>query len=108
MNEKQWIDKIIKECYLNVGNFDIKYAIQLKGKNNSNIEFVSISKKFMNVSMIDKKKHRKFYSMMKDKDANLELLAEYHISHNISKNGVKFLWDYYSKVYQKYRATGKM
>ena len=32
MNEKQWIDKIIRECYLNIGNFDVKYAIQLKGK----------------------------------------------------------------------------
>lgn len=108
MNEKQWIDKIIRECYLNIGNFDVKYAIQLKGKRNSNIEFVSISKRFMNVSMIDRKKHQKFYSRMRDKDANLEILSEYHISHNISRDGAKYLWNYYYKIYQNYLKSGKM
>lgn len=108
MDEKQWIEKIKKDCVFNIGNFDIKYAIQLKGKPSSNIEFVSINKRFMNVSIIDRAKHRKFYARMKDKDANLELLAEYHMSHSITNNGAKILWDYYHHKYLNYMKTGKM
>ena len=108
MTEKEWIEKIKRECVFNIGNFDIKYAIQLKGKPGSNIEFVSISKSFMNVSIIDRAKHRKFYARMRDKDANLELLSEYHMSHSITSKGAKFLWDYYMSLYQKYMKTGKM
>ncbi len=26
MNEKEWVDKIKKECILNLGNFDVRYA----------------------------------------------------------------------------------
>ena len=37
MSEKEWIEKIQKECVLNVGNFDIRYAIQLVGRRNSKI-----------------------------------------------------------------------
>ena len=78
---------------------DIYTTSQLKGKPGSNIEFVSINKRFMNVSIIDRAKHRKFYARMKDKDANLELLAEYHMSHTITNKGAKLLWEYY---YNKY------
>ncbi len=108
MTEKEWIEKIKRECVFNIGNFDIKYAIQLKGKPGSNIEFVSISKSFMNVSIIDRAKHRKFYAKMKDKNANLEILAEYHMVHSITSKGAKVLWDYYINLYQKYMKTGKM
>jgi hypothetical protein len=108
MTEKEWIEKIKRECVFNIGNFDIKYAIQLKGKPGSNIEFVSISKSFMNVSIIDRTKHRKFYARMKDKNANLEILAEYHMPHTITSKGAKVLWDYYISLYQKYMKTGKM
>ena len=108
MTEKEWIEKIKKDCVFNIGNFDIKYAIQLKGKPGSNIEFVSINKRFMNVSIIDRAKHRKFYARMRDKDANLELLSEYHMSHSITSKGAKILWNYYYDVYQKYMKTGRM
>ena len=47
MSEKEWIDKIKKECMLNIGNFDAKYAIQLIGRLGSKIGIVSLNKKFI-------------------------------------------------------------
>ena len=41
MTEREWIEKIKKECVLNVGNFDTRYAIQLVGRRNSKIGLVS-------------------------------------------------------------------
>jgi hypothetical protein len=37
MIEKEWIKKIKKECIINVGNFDLRYAIQLVGRAGSKI-----------------------------------------------------------------------
>ena len=108
MNEKEWIERIKRDCVFNIGNFDIKYAIQLKGKPGSNIEFVSINKRFMDVSIIDRTKHKKFYAHMRDKDANLEILSEYHMPHSITNKGAKILWDYYMNKYQNYMKTGRM
>jgi hypothetical protein len=108
MNENEWIEKIKRDCVFNIGNFDIKNAIQLKGKPDSNIEFVSINKRFMNISIIDRAKHKKFYARMRDKDANLEILSEYHMPHSITNKGTKILWDYYFKKYQNYMKTGRM
>ena len=61
MSEKEWIEKIQKECVLNVGNFDIRYAIQLIGRRNSKIGIVSLNKKFMSVDIIDREKYERFY-----------------------------------------------
>ena len=61
MTEREWIEKIKKECVLNVGNFDTRYAIQLVGRRNSKIGLVSLNKRFMSVDVIDRDKYERFY-----------------------------------------------
>jgi hypothetical protein len=100
MSEKEWIEKIKKECILNVGNFDSRYAIQLVGRSGSKIGIVSLNKKFMSVDIIDKEKYERFYDsfyLSNQKEARGPLVIDYHIEHNITKNGFKQLWDYYFK-----------
>ena len=100
MTEKEWIDKIKKECVLNVGNFNTRYAIQLVGRSGSKIGIVSLNKQFMSVDLIDKLKYERFYDTFysrNNKEARLPLVIDYHIEHNIGKNGFKELWDYYYK-----------
>ncbi len=105
MTEKEWIEKIKKECIINVGNFDLRYAIQLVGRSGSKIGIVSLNKRFMTVDIIDKAKYEKFYDRFysrNQKEAHGPLVIDYHIEHNISKNGFKELWDYYfTKVKSK-------
>ena len=104
MSEKEWIEKIQKECVLNVGNFDIRYAIQLIGRRNSKIGIVSLNKKFMSVDIIDREKYERFYDKFysrNNKEARGPLNIDYHVEHNITKNGFKVLWDYYYKKVKK-------
>ena len=61
MTEREWIEKIKKECVLNVGNFDTRYAIQLVGRSGSKIGLVSLNKRFLSVDVIDKLKYERFY-----------------------------------------------
>jgi hypothetical protein len=102
MNEKEWVDKIKKECILNVGNFDVRYAIQLIGRPGSKIGIVSLNKRFMSVNIIDKVKYEKFYDNFysrNNKEARIPLVIDYHIEHTISQKGFKMLWDfYYGKI----------
>jgi hypothetical protein len=100
MTEKEWIEKIKRECVLNVGNFDTRYAIQLVGRSGSKIGIVSLNKQFMSVDLIDKLKYERFYDTFysrNNKEARLPLVIDYHIEHNIGKNGFKELWNYYYK-----------
>ena len=104
MSEKEWIEKIKRECVLNVGNFDTRYAIQLVGRRGSKIGLVSLNKKFMSVDIIDRDKYERFYDKFysrNDKDVRAPLVIDYHIDHNISKNGFKHLWDFYYKKVRK-------
>lgn len=104
MSEKEWIEKIQKECVLNVGNFDIRYAIQLVGRRNSKIGIVSLNKKFMSIDIVDREKYERFYDKFysrNNKDARVPLVIDYHVEHNITKNGFKILWDYYYKKVKK-------
>jgi hypothetical protein len=111
MNEQEWIEKIKKECVLNVGNFDTRYAIQLIGKPGSKMLYVSINKKFMNVSIIDKQLYEKYYDEWQyhnQKGGRHIMTIDYHIPHTISTRGAKILWDYYYNQYQKLKAHGRM
>jgi hypothetical protein len=104
MSEKEWIEKIEKECVLNVGNFDIRYAIQLIGRRNSKIGIVSLNKKFMSVDIIDREKYERFYDKFysrNNKEARGPLVIDYHVEHNITKDGFKVLWNYYYKKVKK-------
>lgn len=104
MSEKEWILKIQKDCVLNVGNFDIRYAIQLVGRRNSKIGIVSLNKKFMSVDIVDREKYERFYDKFysrNNKEARVPLVIDYHVEHNITKNGFKILWDYYYKKVKK-------
>ena len=104
MNEKEWIERIKKECIINSGNFDPKYAIQLIGRSGSKIGFVSLNKKFMSVDIIDKLKYEQFYDRFysrNNKEARLPLVIDYHIDHTITTNGFKILWDFYYKKLKK-------
>ena len=104
MNEKEWIEKIKKECVLNVGNFDSRYAIQLIGRSGSKLGIVSLNKRFMSVDIIDKIKYEKFYDQFysrNNKESRAPLVIDYHIEHPITKNGFKILWDYYYKKLKK-------
>jgi hypothetical protein len=104
MNEKEWVDKIKKECILNSGNFDTRYAIQLIGRSGSKLGIVSLNKKFMSVDIIDKIKYEKFYDNFysrNNKEARPTLVIDYHIQHNITQNGFKILWDFYYKKLRK-------
>jgi hypothetical protein len=104
MSEKEWIEKIEKECVLNVGNFDIRYAIQLIGRRNSKIGIVSLNKKFMSVDIIDREKYERFYDKFysrNNKEARGPLVIDYHVDHNITKDGFKVLWNYYYKKVKK-------
>ena len=104
MSEKEWIEKIKRECVLNVGNFDTRYAIQLVGRRGSKIGLVSLNKKFMSVDIIDREKYERFYDKFyfrNNKDARVPLVIDYHVEHNITKNGFKILWDYYYKKAKK-------
>ena len=92
MNEKEWVEKIKKECILNSGNFDTRYAIQLIGRSGSKLGIVSLNKKFMSVDVIDKIKYERFYDNFysrNNKEARPPLVIDYHIQHNITKNGFK-------------------
>jgi len=100
MSEREWVDKIKKECVLNVGNFDTKYAIQLIGRSGSKIGIVSLNKQFMSVDIIDKQKYERFYDQFysrNNKESRAPLVIDYHIEHSIGKNGFKELWSFYSK-----------
>ena len=100
MNEREWVDKIKKECVLNVGNFDTRYAIQLIGRSGSKIGIVSLNKQFMSVDVIDKQKYERFYDQFysrNNKEFRAPLVVDYHIEHSIGKNGFKELWSFYSK-----------
>lgn len=111
MNEKEWIEKIKKECFLRIGHFDTRYAIMLKGKPNSKILYVSINKKFMDVSIIDKQLYQKFYDdffTSNQKNGRHVINIDYHIPHNISTKGAKVLWDYYLKEYHNYERYGRI
>ena len=104
MSEKEWIEKIEKECVMNVGNFDIRYAIQLIGRRNSKIGIVSLNKKFMSVDIIDREKYERFYDKFysrNNKEARVPLVIDYHVDHNITKDGFKILWNYYYKKVKK-------
>jgi hypothetical protein len=104
MTEKEWIEKIKKECVLNVGNFDTRYAIQLIGRRNSKIGIVSLNKKFMSVDIIDREKYERFYDKFysrNNKEARGPLVIDYHVDHNITKDGFKVLWNYYYKKVKK-------
>ena len=104
MSEKEWILKIQKECVLNVGNFDTRYAIQLIGRRNSKIGIVSLNKQFMTVDIIDREKYERFYDKFysrNNKEARVPLVIDYHVEHTITKNGFKILWDYYYKKVKK-------
>jgi hypothetical protein len=102
MSEKEWVEKIKKECILNIGNFDVKYAIQLTGRPGSKIGIVSLSRKFMSVDVIDKEKYERFYDRFysrNQKEARAPLVIDYHIEHSITQKGFKILWDfYYGKI----------
>jgi hypothetical protein len=100
MNEREWVDKIKKECVLNVGNFDTRYAIQLVGRSGSKIGIVSLNKQFMSVDIIDKQKYERFYDNFysrNNKEARPPLIIDYHIEHTIGRSGFKELWDFYYK-----------
>lgn len=100
MSEKEWIEKIKKECVLNFGNFDTRYAIQLIGRRGSKIGLVSLNKKFMSVDIIDREKYERFYDNFysrNNKESRAPLVIDYHIEHTISNNGFKELWDFYYK-----------
>ena len=104
MTEKEWILKIKKECVLNVGNYDTRYAIQLIGRRGSKIGLVSLNKKFMSVDIIDRDKYERFYDKFysrNDKDARAPLVIDYHVEHSIGKDGFKDLWNYYYKLAKK-------
>ena len=104
MSEKEWIEKIKKECVLNIGNFDTRYAIQLIGRRGSKIGLVSLSRKFMSVDIIDREKYERFYDKFysrNDKDARAPLVIDYHVEHSIGKNGFKDLWNHYYKLIKK-------
>jgi len=100
MTEREWVDKIKRECVLNVGNFDTKYAIQLIGRSGSKIGIVSLNKQFMSVDVIDKQKYERFYDQFysrNNKESRAPLVIDYHIEHTIGKIGFKELWSFYSK-----------
>ena len=100
MTEREWVDKIKKECVLNVGNFDTRYAIQLVGRSGSKIGIVSLNKQFMSIDIIDKQKYERFYDNFysrNNKESRAPLVINYHIEHSIGKNGFKELWSFYSK-----------
>ena len=98
------MEKIKKECILNSGNFDTRYAIQLIGRSGSKLGIVSLNKKFMSVDVIDKIKYERFYDNFysrNNKEARPPLVIDYHIQHNITQNGFKILWDFYYKKLRK-------
>ena len=100
MNEKEWVDKIKKECILNSGNFDTRYAIQLIGRSGSKLGIVSLNKRFMSVDVIDKIKYERFYDNFysrNNKESRAPLVIDYHIEHSIGKKGFQELWDYFYK-----------
>jgi len=104
MNEKDWIEKIKKECIINSGNFDTRYAIQLIGRSGSKLGIVSLNKRFMTVDIIDKLKYEQFYDRFysrNNKESKALLVIDYHIEHSITKQGFKILWDYYYKKLKK-------
>lgn len=111
MNEREWIEKIKRECDLRIGHFDTRYAIQLIGKPGSKMLYVSINRKFMNVSIVDRQLHKKYYeewSSHNQKGGRHIMTTDYHIPHNISERGAKVLWDYYFKLYQNYKNHGRI
>lgn len=105
MTEKEWVEKIKKECVLNVGNFDTRFAIQLIGRSGSKLGIVSLNKQFMSVDIIDKQKYEQFYDRFysrNNKESRAPIVIDYHIQHSIGRGGFKELWDfYYKKVRMK-------
>ncbi len=100
MTEKEWVEKIKKECVLNVGNFDTRFAIQLIGRSGSKLGIVSLNKQFMSVDIIDKQKYEQFYDRFysrNNKESRIPLVIDYHIQHSIGRGGFKELWDFYYK-----------
>ncbi len=100
MTEKEWVEKIKKECVLNVGNFDTRFAIQLIGRNESKLGIVSLNKRFMSVDIIDKQKYEQFYDRFysrNNKESRAPLVIDYHIQHSIGRGGFKELWEFYYK-----------
>jgi 4-hydroxyphenylpyruvate dioxygenase-like putative hemolysin len=92
MNEKEWVEKIKRECMLNVGHFDTRYAIQLVGRSGSKL------------GIIDKAKYEKFYDKFynrNNKDRREPLVIDYHIEHSIGRKGFQELWDFYYKKIKK-------
>ena len=103
MDEKTWIEKIKKECVLNVGNYNIKYAIQLIGRSGSKIGIVSLNKQYMSVDVIDREKYERFYDKFYSrnfKERKSSLVIDYHVEHTITKNGFKILWNHFYKISQ--------
>mgnify|MGYP000577766912 FL=1 len=104
MTEREWVEKIKKECVLNVGNFDTRYAIQLVGRSGSKIGLVSLNKRFMSVDVIDKLKYERFYDSFysrNNKESRTPLVIDYHIEHSIGRKGFQELWDFYYKKIKK-------
>lgn len=104
MSEKEWIEKIKKECILNTGNFDSRFAIQLIGRSGSKLGFVSLNRKFQSINIVDKEKYERFYDRFysrNNKEARGPLVIDYHIEHPITQRGFKILWDYYSGKIKK-------
>ena len=104
MSEREWVEKIKKECVLNVGNFDTRYAIQLVGRSGSKIGLVSLNKRFMSVDIIDKLKYERFYDNFysrNNKESRAPLVIDYHIEHSIGRRGFQELWDFYYKKIKK-------
>ena len=104
MNEKEWVEKIKRECMLNVGHFDTRYAIQLVGRSGSKLGIVSLNKRFMSVDIIDKVKYERFYDKFynrNNKDRREPLVIDYHIEHTIGRRGFQELWDFYYKKIKK-------
>ena len=108
MSEKEWVEKIKKECILHTGYFDTRYAIQLIGRSGSKLGIVSLSKKFKTVDIIDKEKYEKFYDNFyskNNKESRSPLVIDYHIEHNIGPKGFDDLWNFY---YRKIKNNGKI
>ena len=104
MNERDWVEKIKKECMLNVGHFDTRYAIQLIGRPGSKLGIVSLNKRFMSVDIVDKLKYERFYDKFynrNNKDRREPLVIDYHIEHSIGRKGFQELWDFYHKKIKK-------
>jgi hypothetical protein len=58
----------------------------------------------MSVDIIDREKYERFYDKFysrNNKEARGPLVIDYHVDHNITKDGFKVLWNYYYKKLKK-------